>query len=124
MGKSYLICYFAAILLVYLFDCRGGGVQNLNNNSQKGFFVEKRWLQRLLRIEKDMKFISYTALIFVLIGFLYILAIIPCVIISFFVSDLTAKWIAFGHLGIVIVTWFVLMGLSVATDRKKREKWM
>lgn len=124
MWWKYLIIYIASLMGIYLFNSRGGGLHHINDNSQKGFFVERRWLQRLLRIEKGKKFISYLSLIFVLLGYVYILAIIPCVVIMAFVSIGVAKWIAIGHFCAVVITDLVLMGISLSLDTKKREKWI
>ena len=123
MWKLYLI-FIASIFGVYLFDCRGGGLKHINENSNKGFVVDKSWVRRLLRIEKGTKYISYLSFAFVLLGYAYILAIIPCGIMMMFVTREIAKWIVLGHFGLVIITLLVVMTVSTVLDKKKREKWM
>ena len=108
---------------ICLFNSRGGGLHHMNNKCKKGFFIDKPWLRRLLRIEKGEKFISYLSFVFVLLGYVYALAIIPCVVIMLFLEIATAKWIAVGHFGVVMATLIVIIIISYVLDRKKPEKW-
>ncbi len=81
-----------------------GLTRNISERFSNGKTINSAILKRLLWIKKNESYISYPSLVFVILGYIYLIAIIPCNIVCLFVSELTAKWITGVYLGVMNLT--------------------
>ncbi len=93
--------YLMTIVSLYLIF---GLTRNISERFSNGKTINSAILKRLLWIKKNESYISYPSLVFVILGYIYLIAIIPCNIVCLFVSELTAKWITGVYLGVMNLT--------------------
>ena len=102
--KQIQIHYCFTLLALYLIFCFS---QNISQRFDKGLIVKNVVLQKLLWIRKNEVYISYPSLVFVIIGYIYLVALIPCNIVCLFVSIYTAELITYIYIGVTGLTWCI-----------------
>lgn len=100
--KQVQFYYIISIVFLYLIF---SFTRNINERFDKGIIIKKPVLRELLWIKKNQVYISYLSLVFVIIGYIYLIALIPFNIICLFVSDYIASWITYIYLGTLGITW-------------------
>lgn len=99
-----LICSLVVVASVYIIL---GSSQNINERFEKGIIVKKSILKKFLWIKKNEVYISYVSLIFVIIGYIYLFALIPYNIICFVFSNNIAVLIARFYIAVTMSTVFI-----------------
>lgn len=100
--KQVQFYYIISIVFLYLIF---SFTRNINERFDKGRIIKKTVLRGLLWIKKNQVYISYVSLVFAIIGYIYLIALIPLNIICLFVSDYIASWITYIYLGMLGITW-------------------
>lgn len=78
--------------------------QNISQRFEKGKIIQNSTIRRLLWIKKDQSYISYPSIVFFVLGYIYLLSLIPCNIVCMFVSEYLAHKIVFISIGIMGIT--------------------
>ena len=93
--------YLFAFLILYLIFSL---THNISERFNKGKIIRSAIIRKILWIRKSEVYISYPSLVFVIFGYIYLIALIPCNIICFFVSNYFAIWITAVYFTVISLT--------------------
>ena len=79
--------------------------RNINEQQEKGIVVENKFWKAICFLHKPYeKHLSYVSVVFLVIGYVYLLAAIPLFIISFCSPSVTTTFLVCMHATIIWVT--------------------
>ena len=99
-----LFYYLLSLLAIYFIFSLS---QSVSERFNRGIIIKNKKLRKFLWIAKNEVYISYVSLVFVILGYIYLLAFIPCNIICLLVSNDIAESIAAIYLLLTCITGIV-----------------
>lgn len=99
MCLLYLVCFG----LIY---CNFTTTHYISERFDKGIIVKNNLLKKILWIYKELDYISYVSIVFIIINYIFLIATITCFIICLCVSKLATTlitWVLFLVLLILFV---------------------
>ena len=99
--KHDQLFYLGTIAILF---CIFSFTQNISERFEKGKIIRNSTIRRLLWIKRDLSYISYPSIVFVVLGYVYLLSLIPCNIACIIVSESVAHKIVYISIGIMGVT--------------------